>query len=196
MKIKAIIVSLFTLVAVGFASSNANAQEVFSKGTQTGSILVGIPPQFNTYTVPPILLSYEYCVADNLIDGSNGSIGVGATGGYYATGTKNDYVKTFVHSGIIGGRASFHYQFAPKFDTYAGIFLGASIVGGTTTVQTNKNSVVGDHKTDIETASHATAAFGWGAHLGARYYITPQFAINGELGYGYSILNLGVTFRF
>lgn len=191
MKVKTIITSLFALIAFGVASAQANAQEVFNKGTQTASVTVGLFGTFSSnITVPPIQLSYEYCVVDNLFNNNNGSIGIGAMGAYFATGYTLGGTKSFTHSGIVGGRGLFHYQFAPKLDTYAGLFLGALLAGVHTSVVGN------DASTTVDTGSSVAASFGWGLHLGARYYFTPAFAITGELGYGYSILNLGVTFRF
>ena len=59
MKVKTIITSLFALVAFGVASAQANAQEVFNKGTQTASVTVGLFGTFSSnITVPPIQLSY------------------------------------------------------------------------------------------------------------------------------------------
>ena len=167
----------------------ANAQEIFHKGNQTASLLVGL----GVYNdgIPPILLSYEYCVADNLINGNNGSIGVGAEGGYFAIKYGNKTAHSWVHSGLVGGRASFHYQFVNKLDTYAGLFLGAILTGGSTT-----SIDLGDQNIKTNKSSDVSAAFGWGVHVGARYYFTPNFAVNAELGYGFSIANLGVTFRF
>ena len=64
------IIAVATLSFCGI--SKANAQEIFHKGNQTASLLVGLGVYNNG--IPPILLSYEYCVADNLINGNNGSI--------------------------------------------------------------------------------------------------------------------------
>lgn len=169
--------------------SKANAQEIFHKGNQTASVLVGLGVYNNG--IPPIVLSYEYCVADNLINGNNGSIGVGAEGGYFAIKYGNKTVNSWLHSGLVGGRASFHYQFVDKLDTYAGLFLGAILTGGST-----NTLVVGDQDVKVNNNSDVSASFGWGVHFGARYYFVPNFAINAELGYGFSIANLGVTFRF
>ena len=169
--------------------SKANAQEIFHNGNQTASVLVGLGVYNNG--IPPIVLSYEYCVADNLINGNNGSIGVGAEGGYFAAKYGNNAGHTWIHSGLVGGRASFHYQFVDKLDTYVGLFLGAILTGGSTSTATIANQDV-----KVKQNSDVNAAFGWQAHIGARYYFTPNFALNAELGYGWSIANLGVTFRF
>lgn len=192
MKIKSAILTLVAIVVMGLASTTANAQEIFGKGTQTFTAGVGLFGTMANVKVPPLMLSYEYGVAENLINGNNGSIGIGVKGGYYATGTDAVGFKNRIHSGIIGGTASFHYQFASKFDTYAGIFLGAYLVGASSSV----GSVGGLDIAATQKNSAVSAGFGWGAHLGGRYYFTPAFAVNAELGYGYSILNLGVTFRF
>lgn len=198
MKIKTTILSLFAIIALGFASATANAQDVFSKGTSTVSATVGLfGNSWRNTIVPPIQVSYEYCVLDNVFNNGNGSIGVGAMGGYFATGIKNGDIKALFHDGLIGGRASLHYQFAPKFDTYAGLFLGATIYSSRGSV-TGLGNALNKATADIinATSGNSDVRFGWGAHIGARYYITPAFALTGEVGYGYSILNLGLTFRF
>lgn len=191
MKIKTIIVSLFALMAAGFATTQAQAQDVFAKGQNTVSLGIGLFGNYGgTLQVPPLQATYEYCVVDGLINGNNGSIGIGAMGAYYRVGEQRMDAKWSVNGGLLGARGSFHYQFVGKLDTYAGIFLGARMTGTNTTV------AVGDYSTDVQSSSSVSSAFSWGLHLGARYYFTPAFAATAEVGYGYSILNLGITFRF
>ena len=53
------------------------------------------------------------------------------------------------------------------------------------------NSPVGQVK-----SKDTTTDFGWGAHIGTRYYLSDRWAIMGEFGYGLTYLSLGATYRF
>ncbi len=200
MKIKSIILGLALAVASAF-TSQANAQEVFKKGTNTASALIGVLGSSVSGTghsavIPPIQLSYEYGILDGLIDGK-ASVGVGGTINYFMSKISQTGVTaagvttsstTSSNYGFLGARGSFHYQFIPKLDTYAGISLG---LGGanssTTTLITGGETVY---------YSGTNSSFGWHGHVGARYYFTPAFAVNAEFTYGFSNLNLGITYRF
>lgn len=186
----------FAVAAAGLLTSvQANAQEVFNKGTNTVSLLVGFWD--NTYgqgqkmLVPPLQLAYEHGIVDGLIDG-NASIGVGVAGGYAAsklatTVVDTKSIMTYNH-GFVGARGSFHYQFINKLDTYAGVFLGCSM---------SKASLKNEIVNKVYSENKAVEAnFGWAGFLGARYYFIPSMAINAEIGYGISIFNIGLTFRF
>lgn len=191
MKVKSFIVTLVTLFTLGYSALNAHAQEVFRKGTQTGSFLVGLPPSFDYLLVPPIHLAYEYGVADRLINGNNGSIGLGAEMGFYSHGIhKHGWgARVGVRNVVIGARSSFHYQFIPKLDTYAGLFLGVRM-------RRMYGRSYDDDDYYYDYGTYTSSELGWNAHLGIRYYLSPSFALNLELGYGYSVLDFGVTFRF
>lgn len=194
MKIKSILISTIAILGLSVFSANAQNQDTFVKNDKIVSVGVGLfGHSLGKLTIPPITAAFEYGVVDNLFKNGNGSIGIGAKGGYYQVGYKNETGSVTSHSGLVGGIATLHYQFIPRLDTYAGLFLGAYLGGASTKIKENN---LGAEVTVPGKNSTVNATFGWGLHLGARYYITNQFAINGELGYGYSILNLGVTFKF
>lgn len=65
-----------------------------------------------------------------------------------------------------------------KLDIYAGINAGSGIAF---TYYDNSNRAV-------------PLAFG-GVHAGIRYYISPKFGLNAELGFGKSIVNAGFVFK-
>ena len=176
MKVRNLILGLAVAFA-GFASlGEANAQKTFEKGTQTASIMIGLPSTtglFSSIVVPPLTAVYEYGVVGNLFSNGKGTIGVGGQGEYvlFRSGADN-YSGYF----FFGGRGALHYEFVPQLDTYAGLALGWSFVGGA--------------------ALRNSGAFGTQGFVGARYYVTPTLALGGELGYGLTLVNLGVTFRF
>ena len=175
MKVRNLILGLAVAFA-GFASlGEANAQKTFEKGTQIASLMIGLPGSgaFSGIVVPPLTAVYERGIVSNLFGNGKGTIGVGAQGGYQLIRTAPE---THASSIFVGARGALHYELVSKLDTYAGLALGWSFVGGTTL----RNS----------------GSFGTQAFVGARYYVTPTLALGGELGYGLTLVNLGVTFRF
>jgi hypothetical protein len=84
-----------------------------------------------------------------------------------------------------GVRGSYHFAELfnvtnPKFDPYGGVSLGyynASFNG-----------------TDIESPYSSTVFFG--VHAGVRYLLSDNVGVFGEVGYGVSALQVGVSFKF
>jgi hypothetical protein len=130
---------------------------------------------------PPLLISGEYAIVDNLVAGHNGSIGVGA---YLAfTSTKNKMHDIRSRYFIFGARGAFHYQFVNDLDTYAGVMLAYK-------------SVSNRHPSLPQGYNLGASGLIPGGFIGARYYFTPNLAAFGELGYGIAALELGIAFRF
>ena len=172
-------VFLAVLAIVG-SISIANAQEVFHKGTTAINAGIGLGSYYNSLSIPPLSVSLDYGVADNLINGNNGSISVGGFAGYTASShTYGAYKTTFSYIAL-GGRGAFHYQFAPKLDTYAGLMVSYDIVSSSY-----------DAFSNYIKSSHIV----WSLFLGARYFFTEKIGAFAELGYGFYNLNLGVTFK-
>lgn len=152
---------LVALALVGSVSL-ANAQETFHQESTVLNVGVGLGGFYPNTTIPPLSASLDYGVVDNLINDNNGSISIGGYVGYVTAHT------------ILGARSAFHYQFAPKLDTYAGLMLGWNIFAGTGT---------------------ASGGFTYSTYIGARYFITENIGAFAEAGYGVSYLNLGVTIK-
>ena len=173
-------VFLAALALIGSVSL-ANAQEVFHKGTTAINAGIGLGSYYSGITIPPLSVSLDYGVADNLINGNNGSISVGGFAGYTASShTYGAYKSTFSYIAL-GGRGAFHYQFAPKLDTYAGLMLGYHIAS----YSSNINGYPGISGSGIDL----------GVLLGARYFFTDHVGMFTELGYSVPYWNLGVTFK-
>ena len=173
-------VFLAALALIGSVSL-ANAQEVFHKGTTAINAGIGLGSYYSGITIPPLSVSLDYGVADNLINGNNGSISVGGFAGYTASShTYGAYKSTFSYIAL-GGRGAFHYQFAPKLDTYAGLMLGYHIAS----YSSNINGYPGISGSGIDL----------GVLLGARYFFTDRVGMFTELGYSVPYWNLGVTFK-
>ena len=174
-------VFLAVLAIVG-SISIANAQEVFHKGTTAINAGIGLGSYYNSLSIPPLSVSLDYGVTDNLINGNNGSISVGGFVGYAASsfsGWTAD--KVTVSYAVLGARGAFHYQFAPKLDTYAGLMLSYDIIS----TPSSWGNYAWGHSSHID----------WSLFLGTRYYFTEKIGAFAELGYGFYNLNLGVTFK-
>jgi len=159
---------------------------MFSKGDKVANVSIGLGS--NLYNglgggIPPIGLSLEYGIKDNLFD-SKSSLGVGGYAGF--TSASDSYFGTSISytSIILGARGILHYQLVDKLDTYAGVLLGVNIAS---------SKVSGG----LLPSGYGATAGGlvYAGFIGARYYFTPKFAALAELGYGIALLNLGVSIK-
>lgn len=175
-------VFLAALALVGSVSL-ANAQEIFHKGSTAVNAGVGIGSIYSNLTIPPLSVSLDYGVVDNLINDNNGSISVGGYVGYTASSANYGVSKYRTSYAILGARGAFHYQFAPKLDTYAGLMLSYNLASSSWSGEA------------VPAVKAANSDLGITAYLGARYFFTESVGAFAELGYGISNLNLGVTFK-
>ena len=160
---------------------------VFNAGFGIGTALyAGIGYKMS---VPPVSLSAEYGIVDDIITDKM-TLGVG--GFFGIAGSKYEYTGyTGVPSGykynytVIGARGALHYPFVDKLDTYAGLMLGVNII----------NSKFYGDNTYLNNYSAATSGVAFSIYAGARYYFTDNFGVMGELGYGFAYLNLGIALK-
>ncbi|HXG00805.1 MAG TPA: hypothetical protein VNL69_08455 [Bacteroidota bacterium] len=87
----------------------------------------------------------------------------------------------------LAGRGSYHYPIEnEKLDLYGGLDLGYNIVSS-------------KYDGDVAGRAFAASASGsyifFGAHVGGRYYFSESLAAFGELGYGFGILNVGISLK-
>lgn len=186
---------LLLFVALFCLIGGAQAQEVFHKGDVVGNLQVGIG-SYSGYGIgfPPTSISVDVGAFDNLIQGKNGSIGLG---GYYGFGTYR-HVYTEELTGIkykdrtmrmcIGFRGTFHYQFVENLDTYAGVMLGIYTHNHKDITTSNGNSVV--------TGRSSGVGFAHSEFVGVRYYFSDSFGVGAEAGYGFTYISAGITFKF
>ncbi len=128
---------------------------------------------------PPLSASFEYGLKEGV---GPGVIGIGGLLGY--TSAKYDYFggswKTSYT--VIGVRGSYHLvDLADKLDAYGGLMLGYSIVSSS-----------GNWGLYAPSSSGANLSI----FAGARYYLSDNFAVMAELGYGFATLNVGVALKF
>ncbi|MEM9886651.1 MAG: hypothetical protein AAF849_12230 [Bacteroidota bacterium] len=153
----------------------------FSKGQIDVNAGIGLLRTFysNTSTVmPPLSVSAEYGITDAISVG--GFIGLSTAREDWFGGNVN---YTFF---ILGARGSYHFNIFDKMDTYAGLMLGYN------NVSANFDDVFDGDFYDYNAAASAMAL---SAYVGGRYNIKEQISIYGELGYGISVLNLGISIK-
>jgi hypothetical protein len=179
--------------AVLFISVNGFTQ-VFEKGSQAINLDLGFGNTaymggYYSGFLPSFSGSYEYGIVE--IPMGSTLTGVVSAGGYLGfsmskyngyTGWGDDYYLT--NDFLLAARGNYHFIFHDKLDTYAGIILGVDM-------QTSKWKGDGADP-DVDYAE--TDPF-VGAYVGARWYFSDKFAVNAELGYLISVLNIGVTFK-
>ncbi len=179
---------LSILVIAIFSVSMMQAQTPFLKGDKVVNIGLGL----GTYnvngktTIPPLSVSLDYGVKDQLFD-EKSSLSVGGYVGYYASKTtyigdiNGEYGSKF-SSIFLGARAAVHYDFLEDLDTYGGLMLGYDIANVSNYGNYGNLSV-------------SAGGFIFSGYLGARYYFTERIAAFLELGYGLSAVELGVAFK-
>jgi hypothetical protein len=164
-------------------SSAKIVPKVLTKGDKVINLGIGFIKTFprgnsEKLTIPPIPISFEYIVKDNLFD-ENSSLGLGGFIGY--TSAKQDYWK--YSRLILGARGYVHYALVEKLDTYAGIMLGYK-----SDVTKYSNSGTPDYKfTDGKPTLNMFA--------GCRYFFNDKIAGMAELSWGVSIFTLGVAVK-
>ena len=175
---------LFAALALAGSVSLANAQEIFQTGTKAVNVGVGLGSVLSNTTIPPLSVSFDYGVKDNLINGENGSISVGGYIGYTASSVAFGDSKYRTSYAILGARGAFHYQVMPKLDTYGGIMLGYNVTSSSWS------------GTVVPGAALSSNGFIHNTFLGARYFFKENIGAFAEAGYGIAYLNLGVTCKF
>jgi hypothetical protein len=183
---------LLSLLVVVFALTQLHAQEsTFKKGDKVVNLGIGLGSTLYTGTgykmgIPPISASLEIGIVNLLND--KASIGVGGYLGYSShkySYSAYTYTDSWTYSNfIIGARGAFHYALLDKLDTYAGLILGFNIAS-------SKWTGTGTQTTHASSGGLVSSEF-----IGARYFISNNFAVMAELGYGITYLNLGVALKF
>ena len=176
---------IFTLLVVVFLTlAQLVAQEpTFEKGDKVLNLGIGIGStyyaSYETTQVPPISASFEVGIVDNILE--KGVIGIGGYLGYSSSKYENFWKTSHI---VIGARGNFHYPLVNKLDTYTGLLLGYRIVNNK-----DLDAYTGNY-------SYSSSGIAWSWFVGARYYFKDTFAVMAELGYGVSVLNLGIALKF
>lgn len=176
--------SIFILLAI-FVAAAAQAQP-FQKRTTTANVGIGLGTALGGLgkARPAISASIDHGVWDV------GGPGVISLGGYVGnTGykyTSGNYTYKWNYM-VVGARGAYHYNgltTVPNLDVYGGAMLGYNIV---------KYSSDGD---DMAMANNYGSGMGLSGFLGSRWFFSDKIGTYAELGYGVSVLNVGLTFKF
>ncbi len=173
---------IYMLIVILICTSLGQAQQsqkTFSKGIwlsqgSLGLVSTGI---YGNVKVPPINFVIEYANDNNW--------GINFLGGYGSS--KEDYGGYgFEYSYLLlGVGASYHFDFdINNVDIYGRFFLGYVNVSAST---------FGFGVLNLQAKG---SFFGYGSYLGAIYYLSPNFGVHGDVGYGsLAALRLGVTLK-
>jgi hypothetical protein len=186
---KMILLSLLLALSLPFIPLNAQT-ETFKQGDLVFSAGLGIGATYGSYwgsyyntSVPPIFLTGDYCLREDLGPGNLGVGGIIAYSSYkYEPSPDWGYKYSTL---FIGVRGTYHFtDLVDKLDLYGGISLGGEIV-------TDKG--YGDYNDYTYSTNNSSALVELFA--GARYYFSDNFGVMSELGYGIAWLKLGVSFK-
>jgi hypothetical protein len=180
---------LFSLVA-GLAFSFATQAQVYENGKNYLNAGIGVG---TFYRGLPFGLSYERGVTDDIsvggfFDYSAAKYSYGSLGGFFGNSLDGRLTILFV-----GARASYHFNKLlnmdnNKVDLYGGAALGfRSVSWKYDDEDLNNNSLFSDPY---------SSGILFGIHAGARYMFSENIGGFAELGYGVSVLKLGLAVKF
>lgn len=189
-----IITALFLCIAtLSFAQRNTSADYELGAGTFEFKAGIGLMSTFVSINskseVPPVSFVLNYKIKQHF--------SIGAYLGYSSTGYKNtpeewndNPERLFLTNDfyLTGLRAEGHWN-QDRIDFYGGAMLGYNFSKINTNI-TDKN----DRPEGI-TIKEDSSMITYSGYMGLRYAATPKLGIYGELGYGASLVNLGVSFR-
>jgi len=170
--------SVILLTQSGFSQKKERS---FSAGdwiVQTGVGFIGNGFE-GTMKVPPVNVAIEKAISED--------IALGAYVGYakYHNVIVNDAGYDYGYT-LIGASLSDHFNAdSPDLDLYGRAYLGYTVVSASTFGLGSLN------------VSAQASFFGYGGYVGATYYLSHGFGLNGELGYGNTALvRVGLSLRF
>ena len=184
---------LFCLTFLAVLFPEISKSQTFDLSDKIVSFGVGVGSSLGSFTssnqVPALSLTYEQGIAEV------GDVGVISVGGYlgykgfsYEYNSGSTFSKSKWNYTMIGARGAFYFSQIPvdKLDVYAGALLSYNIV----------NYSYEDNMGGSSNGASYDNGLGLSVFGGARYFFSDQFAGFGELGYGISYLNLGVSYKF
>lgn len=180
--------AVLVIIAVFFALPML--AQTFEKGTQVINIGLGIGNTFyGKMRSPGFNAAWEIGVTPKLGIGyisAGGFFGMAFNKHYWAGYYGNDdWGWNYTHI-IITPRVAYHFDLVEDFDFYGGVALGLDAV-----IVTEREDMDGFVNDPGDGTGLYESVF-----AGARYYVSPNFALMGELGFGAYILNLGVSLKF
>jgi hypothetical protein len=198
---KSSISTILVLCALSILHPDTARAQAFNVGDNVIGVGLGIGGHYRAYgsysTVSPAWnLQFEHA-ATTLGDGV---LGVGGYLGYKTMGYRSraswwggpgyeyNYRWTYL---IMGARAAWHYNTwhgVEELDTYGGLMLSYNSIS----YRDDTRYPLGVYPTYSSTRGGLLLT----AFVGARYYFTPQLAAQMELGYGVSVISIGLAYKF
>lgn len=187
---KKFLLGLVALFGLAVASSEVEAQS-FVKGDNIVSAKVGLGTDFDFSGIPPIGITYEHGLIDDIFkNGWNVNFGLGAEADFWSKKYTTILGNSNYYHSFLGVRGVFHKEFVKNLDTYAGVSLGMRYnkhsIGDSNNEKVLKEFGYKDNQFD----------FGYSTFVGCRYYFHPNWAVNAEAGWGVSLINVGMTYKF
>ena len=179
--------SILLLALLACPAINTNSQE-FEVGDKLINAGIGFGATwysgtFYKTTLPPIFVSADVGFRDDI------GPGVLGLGGYLGMSSyKYEYAYYLGNWGwkytsiVIAARGTYHYDLIDNLDTYGGVLLGFRILSA---------KFFGDETWSTGSASSSGLAYSF--FVGGRYFLSDNFAVLAELGYGIAWLQLGIT---
>ena len=142
--------------------------------------------------IPPVGVSYEYAVRDNITIGgfvaySNQQVVSTITNQFDPSNeTKITQDYKFIH---LGALANYHFGLnLEKVDVYGGVKLGYLAFSSDVTTS-------GDSDIPSNLLQANVSSIIYGVQLGGRYFFTDHLAAHLVLGYGVSYVSFGLTYK-
>lgn len=180
------IILFFFIICFSLAQLSA-VEPVFSKGDKVLNAGIGVGSSYwsgyGWYTshMPQLFANLEIGFFDDVFNLDNASIGIGPYFGFRTSKYENYWKDTEI---VIAATGNFHYPLVENLDTYAGILLGYDVIS-----TKYYDEYYGSY-------GHRNSSIAHREYVGARYYFSDNFSVMAELGYGLTILNLGVALKF
>ncbi len=184
---KILSIALFLSVTVAFAQN-------FSEGDKVANFGLGVAgasyKPVGKSTIPPIQASVEYFVKDNIsVGGFLGYTSYKESGGFSSPSfggfdsrfeVKSSYI-------LLGALGNYHFYDEDKLNAYGGLSLGYALA--------NSSVTYSDPSFPTIAVKTGGSSFIYGLQVGGRYFFTDKLAANVELGYGVSVLKIGVSYK-
>jgi hypothetical protein len=192
MRMKKMVTVFFLVMA-----TMVNAQESpYQMGDNVLTIGLGFGSSFgynSARQTPAVSIQFEHATWAL----GSGIVSMGGYLGYKGYSYKANLSNNYTYSQkwnyyILGVRGAWHLTTLnnvnlTKWDLYGGLMLSYNYI--------NYSSTANDPIYDYSRPSSYNSGLGFSTFLGARYFVTNKIALMGELGYGISFLNLGVSFK-
>lgn len=167
---------LITILAIATIASVSMSAQNFTEGSSQFKAQVGLLSSYSYVKIPPVSVSYDYCVVDF---GDAGSIGVGGILDFMSEGY-NSISVTDLAFGAIG---TYHFTIpsVQELELYSGLMIYYN------TVMVNTEYSFLDY-------AFNTSGFGYGAFIGAQYFFNDKMGASLQFG-GMATMSAGIVFK-